>query len=341
MRLISRPALMALIIAVLIVPSSGLLFAESRVVKVHAVVKGDTLWDISEKYLGNPFLWPKLWQWNDYITNPHFIYPGDRIRLYPPEVTVKRPQMKVEAQEVVEENQEEVKTGTVDDVPKYSFPELKSTGLISLNEMERAGKILNAEDEKVMLSAGDIVYAALSETPDRGDIYTIYDIQDKIVHPVTGEYLGYKVTILGAMEIKSFNDGLATAQITEAYNAILRGNPVMKQQDLPESISPVLSESSLDGYIIGTKENQRNFGENDVVYLDLGREDGVVAGNSFVIYRKGDTVRDKVTETEYTLPSATIGRLFVIDVKENTSAALILDSIEEMLVGERIKAEIR
>lgn len=348
MRLISISILKTLITATLIVLLHSFSFAENKSVKIHKVVKKDTLWDISEKYLGNPFLWPKLWQWNDYITNPHFIYPGNKIRLYPPEVIVKRPhgepeemkEVTVEIQEV-EMEQEKIEIETTEELPRYSFPELKSTGLISLNEMEKAGKILNAEDEKVMLTTGDIVYVTLNESPSSGDIYTIFDVQEKVIHPVTEEYLGYKVTILGTMEIMSFDAGLAIAKIIKAYNAIFRENAVMKQPAIPESISLIYSESSLDGYIIGTKEDQKSFGENDIVYLDLGKEDGVVAGNSFIIYKKGDVVTDKTTDIEYTLPSITIGRLLIIDVKENSSAAIIIYSIEEMHVGERIKAETK
>ena len=48
----------------------------------HVVVKGDTLWDICESLYGDPWVWPKVWQLNQHITNPHWIYPGDQIRLH-------------------------------------------------------------------------------------------------------------------------------------------------------------------------------------------------------------------------------------------------------------------
>ena len=50
--------------------------------EVHSVVKGDTLWDLSQRYLGSPWYWPKVWSYNPEIANPHWIYPGNRVRFF-------------------------------------------------------------------------------------------------------------------------------------------------------------------------------------------------------------------------------------------------------------------
>ncbi|MCA9711560.1 MAG: LysM peptidoglycan-binding domain-containing protein, partial [Myxococcales bacterium] len=55
-----------------------------EVPEYHIVQQGDTLWDISAYYMSDPYLWPKLWSWNDHVTNAHWIFPGDRIRLHDP-----------------------------------------------------------------------------------------------------------------------------------------------------------------------------------------------------------------------------------------------------------------
>ena len=47
---------------------------------VHRVVPGDTLWDIAERYLGDPFQYPALARLSQ-IRNPDLIYPGNVIRI--------------------------------------------------------------------------------------------------------------------------------------------------------------------------------------------------------------------------------------------------------------------
>jgi hypothetical protein len=96
---------------------------KKEVENVYAIKQGDTLWDISSKFLKDPFLWPKLWQRNPYITNPHWIYPGQLIRLSPPEdlkkVEETRPR-EGPPKVVVEEKrkEEEPKKVVVEEKPK-------------------------------------------------------------------------------------------------------------------------------------------------------------------------------------------------------------------------------
>src|SRR5262245_61831517 len=50
-------------------------------VQIHVIQRGDTLWDLAGKFYGNPYLWPQLWERNQYILDAHWIYPGDTLVL--------------------------------------------------------------------------------------------------------------------------------------------------------------------------------------------------------------------------------------------------------------------
>ena len=304
---------------------------------IHTIVKGDTLWDISEHYLGNPFLWPKLWQWNDYITNPHLIYPRNKVRLYPRRVKIRRHELERVAGEMLEE----VEEAALEEVeePGLSFPEMKYAGLISDEEMKGAGIIIEAEDERVLLSDGDTVYAALKTTAARGEIYTVFKVDGEVIHPVTGKSLGYKVINLGEIKIDSFSDGLAKGKIIDSFDVISRGDRVTKGRVGTTKVIEKDAELPLKGYVVAAKENQKTYGERAIVYIDLGAADGVKPGNSFYIYKEGKVVSDKESNKKYTLPPVTIGKLLVIEVKKDTSIAIIVKSVEEIHIGARIKTE--
>ena len=73
------------LLALLLLASAG--FAQGQVQlregfpQQYTVATGDTLWDISAKYLREPWHWPQLWQANPQVENPDLIYPGDRLSL--------------------------------------------------------------------------------------------------------------------------------------------------------------------------------------------------------------------------------------------------------------------
>lgn len=211
---------------------------------VYTIKKGDTLWDISSRFLKNPFLWPALWQRNPYITNPHWIYPGNPIRLSAmeemkkveekvaeekPKEIVKEPEVKkVEPPPPIEKKPEvvaEVKPPKVEEKPLY-FPEIRSAGFMSDIEYRGIGIVLEGRDGKNLMAAGDIIYLAFktSESVLIGNKYTVVHAAREVVHPVTYKRIGRKYNIMGNIQIIDQHGNFFTAKVIESFDAIQIGD---------------------------------------------------------------------------------------------------------------------
>ncbi len=216
---------------------------------LYTIKKGDTLWDISSKFLKDPFLWPKLWERNPYITNPHWIYPGNPIRLSamepvkkeePKKVAEEKPKEVVKEPEVtkpevtkaesppVEKKPEEVaetKPVKEEEKPVY-FPEIRSAGFMSDIEYRGIGIVLESKEGKNIMSAGDILYLAFrtSESILVGNKYTVFRAADEIRHPVTEKKIGRKYNITGNIQIIDQHGNFFVAKVIESFEAIKKGD---------------------------------------------------------------------------------------------------------------------
>ncbi len=222
--------------------------------EIYAIKQGDTLWDLSSRFLKDPFLWPKLWQQNPYITNPHRIYPGDPIRLSPLEKVKKeepakvaveekprgeasppatpRPEVKREEPPPIEQKAEvvaEVKKHTEE---KPYFRETRFAGFFSNVDYRGMGMIMESKEGKSLMAEGDIVYLTLksNEPISVGNKYTIIRPSEVIKHPVTGQRLGKRYNITGNLQIIDRSGRFFTARVIEAFQEIQKGDLILPYQ---------------------------------------------------------------------------------------------------------------
>jgi len=213
--------------------------------EIYTIKSGDTLWDISAKFLKDPFLWPKLWQRNSYITNPHWIYPGRPIRLAPleevkkeePTKVVKEPEIKkepevkkVEAPSVPVEKKPEMvaEVKPVEPVEKKPtvFPDIRSAGFISDINYRGIGIILDSKEGKNLFAEGDIVYLAFKTTEPIliGNKYTVFHASEDIRYPGKEKKIGKKYNILGNIQIIDQHGNFFIAKVIESFDAMQKGD---------------------------------------------------------------------------------------------------------------------
>jgi LysM repeat protein len=305
--------------------------------ETHTVQKGDTLWDLSARYYRNAWGWPKMWSYNPQITNPHWIYPGDTIRVMPPGGGPAPTPAPKEASQLP----------TSKIVGRAKSPTgvfLRQNGFVEPGELAQAGKIVGSKEEKLMLGTLDEAYVQFKkERPFQvGERYTVYRPTAAVHHPLTGKYLGHMVEIFGEGEVRAVTDGkIARIALVDSVNPIERGFLVGPLKRQFKVVQPVTDKSDMQGIVVATLLPHELLGADNIVFIDRGKDDGVEIGNRFVVTRRGDgyqPIRGDGPIDDKRFPRETIGEIIVVDLRDHIATGVVTYSTKEAAIGDRVEA---
>lgn len=333
--------------------------------QVYTIQRGDTLWDLAAEYLGDPYLWPQLWERNQYILDAHWIYPGDPL-VISVEVVPVETLAEVEAP-VVEEPEDDGMMFDVDGgppVPLGSESDIYCSGFIGDPDQDFPFSIVGSEaaalaptiygerKRKVILgkygvvntlkdglSTSDIVYldGGRGAGMSAGDVFTIVDPREMVRHPLTQERVGRFYRYLGRVRVLSVQPDTAIAEIVHSCYPATIGAALMPFVPEPvplarrTSMRPVnmpAGRDVLEGSpaIVHIDHSLLSMGEGNVVYIDQGSVDDVTPGDVYTIYRMNVPG----------LPAVVMGEVGVLSVHETTSVARILTSRYTVRLGDRL-----
>ena len=307
---------------------------------IHLVVKGDTLWDICESLYGNPWVWPKVWQLNPHITNPHWIYPGTELRVYYEVAKFLEQSTVTEETAVVEEVSPPPPPPPPPKVPTVSFSEIDQVGFITPFRPKGVGLILGEERERQLIGSADKVYVEFRRPaePAVGDRFFIFRTSELIKHPLTNKDVGYLNTILGILQITDVAPDHAKAIVVSSYESIAVKDKLMPYKKRSEEIALHDPVDPKKGSIILAKGHTRLIADSQIVFIDLGENDEIKAGNRFEVFRQPEA-EDLLAsgESKIMLKVQAIGELLVLAVEQETAAALVTKSLNEFTPGEKIR----
>jgi hypothetical protein len=308
----------------------------------YIVEKYDTLWDISDRRLEDPFLWPKLWNVNPHIDNPDLIYPGTKVIIpsreelmrmpaFPEKKTPSVRKLKVRERKSVKSEAKQTFVFTPDTKQKYIVDKdlYIASGWIS-DEFPSVGELKYSPMNRDIVGKGDIVYLNLNNdvAPEKR-FYAIRDM--KIVkHPVSGKKIGHQIRVLGILEVTGTVKNMLEAKVTASYEDIQMGDGLLPYHELEPPLIPETSRTpDIEGYIIETHMNNYIIGEKDIVFLDKGENDGLEIGDVFSVI-----FSDVFSELKKgRAPARTVGKIQIVSLQPKTSGAVLLESSGEITIG--------
>ena len=287
----------------------------------YTVVKGDTLWGISGRFLKDPWKWPLIWQMNqEQIKNPHLIYPGDVIKLDRDALKLSLasagaggagsggPSGGTEAQaisniiKVDPKVRVEPLTAAVPSIPGTVIgPFLTQPLVVEANALERAPTVLATQEARVIVGAGDIAYVDRIGSSD-GVNWQVFRQGVELRDPETGEILGYEAKYVGDARVRRFGNP-TTIEITKTRAEINKGDRLAPAREAAyPSYVPHAPDKPITGSIMSVDGGVAEFGQFSVITINRGARDGVEVGHVLASYHRGAVLNSAGHETQWSTP---------------------------------------
>jgi hypothetical protein len=306
----------------------------------HIVVKGDTLWDISGKFLKQPWRWPEIWQMNkEEIKNPHWIYPGDIILL---DTSSGSPRLKMAKRVTGQDGRIQPTVHSspsqlvIPSIPPNVIEPFISQPLIAQTSDSNSGvKITAAQEDRMLLGTGDSFYA--SGIPDASvEKWNVFRKGKPLKDPETGAIVAYEAFFLGNARLTKPGEP-ASLRVTLSKEEMARGDELVPAPP-PDIISyvPHRPDREVAARIMSIYGGVQEGGSSSVVSLTRGKKDGLEVGHVLALFRKRVSVNidDNGVQSETPVPEERYGLAFVFRVFDNVAYALVVDSSKSVIIGD-------
>lgn len=305
---------------------------------VYVVEEGDTLWDLSAKYLGSPWKWQELWENNRFLTNPHYIYPGIRLVIFPPpgrEIALPSSGASAAAEE-----------SPKPDTKSAAPPAAKKTPILDISPSEyvRAGEFLkempsgvgrirSGEEPKVAFSEGDKVFLKLDKEIPAGQLLGVYRVRGPIAAPGDRPVAGYAKYLVGIIQTKGKTNGEPVGIVRNSFEDL--GRDDLLGEEIPSYAPVVLSPvgaGKLEAAVVSGQWENEELAAGTFLFLDRGTSSGVAVGDVFRLFDEGDKAPGGVVSEKTEIP-VEVAQAVVVRVSRDFSTAYVAKSQHSFSAG--------
>jgi hypothetical protein len=285
----------------------------------YTVKKGDTLWDISNRYFNTHWRWPQIWSENQQIMNPHRIFPGERLRLY----------HQIWDASYGPESADQLGTSSLDRLPVvesryYVYSFIQRIGFVKEQPIESSGQVALVKGDKVvqktLLGQDESIYVTPSGNASLkvGEVYAVYRPPMPVKDPESKNLVGFQYYMTGLIRIVESREGCAVAKIEKAFRSIMVDDLVLPYETRSPKIRMISGKDDIDGKILKAEEDIEMFGDNAVAFINKGTEDGIQVGQTYAVYEEYslDAILDKVD----------FGSLLILHTEPTNATVLITRS---------------
>ncbi len=294
----------------------------------YTIQRGDTLWDLSDQFFDSPWIWPELWNENRQIPNPHWIYPGERIRLYQGEGTDKL--------SLTAPIQTLPKTQTK--APYYIYASIDQVGFIKKPAIAANGSIFKVEGGHDMISTGNLVY--IQPAPGKslipGSRHTVY----RNIVPTTDNFYqsdtGSQHYLTGMVEIIEKKADFVIARVMDIYREIKIGDRILPFRPRDSKIPLRPSPLDIKARIIISEEHNELISQGTTAFIDKGSKDGIEPGQQYSVYSQDIQKLDTTPAKTIRLTPVNFGTLLVLHTEEETATVIVTYSKKDIHPGDKV-----
>lgn len=337
-----------ILIAFVALAFSAVVYAQNVELKenhptTYTVVRGDTLWDISGRFLKKPWLWKEIWQVNPSIKNPNLIYPGDMLSLTyvngKPRISLNRGK----SRGTVKLSPSVRSEALVDAIPTVSLQSVnafltKNRIVSNTKYFDNKPYVVGGENGSVVSGAGSKVYIK-GKLPENETGFGLFRQAKEFRDPKTNELLGVNADEIATATLLTKQGNVATLRLLGTTQEVRNGDRVLptENRDINANFQLSAPKTIIDAEIIDVPRGVTQVGRTDIVIINKGLKDGLDAGNVLSIYRKGEVVRDQVAGGSVKLPDEEAGMLMVFKTYDKLSYGIVLSANRPLSVGDKLK----